>query len=300
MHPVPDVSEAVIAKCSAVLAHVKAVLKGKGVHGIVSLGRKFRSMDDDGSKALSYSEFTRAMREMNLDEGALNALFRYFDADCNGVVTYEEFLTGLRGELNDRRQAIVDQAYAVLDKNSDGQVDMQDVVGRYDVSQHPDVQAGLKSKIHVLREFLDSFDCGEKDGIITPYEFSRYYGNVSAAIDDDDYFELMIRNVWHISGGEGWTENTTCRRVLVTHPNGRQTVEEITDDFDIDKHDIEAMKAVLRARGIHAVAIELLGDTSQTVSVANISPTTADDQIMKNKREAVNIRAKNMQSSIIF
>lgn len=300
MHPVPDVSEAVIAKCSAVLAHVKAVLKGKGVHGIVSLGRKFRSMDEDGSKALSYSEFTRAMREMNLDEGALNALFRYFDADCNGVVTYEEFLTGLRGDLNDRRQAIVDQAYAVLDKNSDGLVDMQDVIGRYDVSQHPDVQGGLKTKIQVLREFLDSFDCGEKDGIITPYEFSRYYGNVSAAIDDDDYFELMIRNAWHISGGEGWAENTTCRRVLVTHPNGRQTVEEITDDFDIDKNDIEAMKAVLRARGIHAVAIELLGDTNQASTVANISPTTTDDQIMKNKREAVNIRAKNMQSSIIF
>lgn len=37
----------------------------------------------------------------------------------------------------------------------------------------------------------------------------------------------MIRNAWHISGGEGWCENTTCRRVLVTHKDGTQTVEEI-------------------------------------------------------------------------
>lgn len=39
---------------------------------------------------------------------------------------------------------------------------------------------------------------------VTPDEFVAYYNNVSASIDNDDYFELMIRNAWHISGGEGW------------------------------------------------------------------------------------------------
>jgi calcyphosin len=62
---------------------------------------------------------------------------------------------------------------------------------------------------------------------VTVKEFCKYYANLSSSIDEDDYFELMMRNAWHISGGEGWCANTTCRRVLVTHTDGTQTVEEI-------------------------------------------------------------------------
>ena len=87
--------------------------------------------------------------------------------------------------------------------------------------------SGKRTPSEVLREFLDTFDSVEKDGKITPEEFCEYYSNVSASIDDDDYFELMIRNAWHISGGEGWCGNSSCRRVLVSHTDGHQTVEEI-------------------------------------------------------------------------
>ena len=43
----------------------------------------------------------------------------------------------------------------------------------------------------VLRELLDAFDEGEKDGIVTTDEFLHYYQRVGASIDDDDYFELV-------------------------------------------------------------------------------------------------------------
>jgi hypothetical protein len=33
------------------------------------------------------------------------------------------------------------------------------------------------------------------DGKVTKNEFENYYYNVSAAIDRDEYFELMMRNV---------------------------------------------------------------------------------------------------------
>lgn len=66
--------------------------------------------------------------------------------------------------------------FQVMDTNGDGTVDVQDMVSRYDVTQHPDVINGSRSKFEVLREFMDTFDGGNKDGIITPLEFAQYYG----------------------------------------------------------------------------------------------------------------------------
>lgn len=55
---------------------------------------------------------------------------------------------------------------------------------------------------------------------MTLEEFEDYYKDISCSIDNDDYFELMIRNAWHIAGGEGWCENTTIKRYLETDENG--------------------------------------------------------------------------------
>ena len=34
----------------------------------------------------------------------------------------------------------------------------------------------------------------------------------------------MIRNAWHLAGGEGWAENTSIPRHLVTDAQGNQKV----------------------------------------------------------------------------
>ena len=65
-------------------------------------------------------------------------------------------------------------------------------------------------------EFTSAWD-KSGDGTITWEEFLDYYRDISVGIDNEDYFELMIRNAWHLSGGEGQAANTSCRRVLVIH-----------------------------------------------------------------------------------
>jgi Ca2+-binding EF-hand superfamily protein len=228
-----------------------------GARGIIGLGRKFRIVDDDGSGSLDRTEFAKCLVEhaQDLQENEIDELFARFDKDKDGTVDFEEFLATVRGGLNPRRKKMVELAFSTIDANGDGIVDTQDLVGRYDASRHPDVLEGRKTETDVFRLFLDTFDAGDHDGIVHPEEFERYYEAVSASIDDDDYFELMMRNAWHISGGEGWCENTTCRRVLVVDGRGEQSVQEVKNDLDVAGDDVAAMKRNIEAQGVEVASL---------------------------------------------
>lgn len=173
--------------------------------------------------------------------------------------------------MNERRRGLVQMAFKVLDSDGSGEIDINDIKGVYNAKFHPDVIAEKKTEEEVLADFLQSFERpvnpnskvkdpkGKKttsagDGIVTLEEFLEYYANISASIDDDNYFELMMRNAWHISGGEGVCANTTNRRILVTDANGNQTVQEVKDDIRIRKDDTKAIIENLKKQGIENVA----------------------------------------------
>lgn len=162
--------------------------------------------------------------------------------------------------MNARRLKLVKLAFLKIDKDRSGILDLNDVKGVYNARAHPDVMSGRRTEDEVLVEFINNFKIGgEKDGVVTPKEFEDYYANISASIDDDDYFELMMRNSWHISGGEGWCANTTNKRVLVTHDDGTQTVEEVKNDIGISSRDTDGMMRQLRSQGINAKTINTAG-----------------------------------------
>jgi calcyphosin len=167
--------------------------------------------------------------------------------------------------MSDRRRSLVALAFKKLDKDGNGMLEPSDVAGAYDATKHPDVLSGKKTSTEVLREFLDTFDVGGVvDGKVTRQEFESYYDNISASIDNDDYFELMIRNAWHISGGEGWAANSANRRVLVTDSDGNQSVQEIREDLGLKADDKAGMMARLRAQGTNASNISLFGGYDNT------------------------------------
>lgn len=246
-----------IVDIATLLLHFQESLKKHGAKGIFGLARKFRIMDDDNSGKLSLDEFTKGVKELDLSWSVIQtkAVFDSFDTDHVGGISYNEFLRGARGEINENRKQLVLQAFEILDKDKSGSIEVEEIKSRYNTSKHPDVISGKKTSEEVLLEFLHTFD-GHNDGTIahrnapvTFSDFLEYYNNISASIDRDDYFELMMRNAWHISGGHGWSENTTCRRVLVTHSDSSETVEEVKNDLGLGA-DIEAITVRLRAQGI--------------------------------------------------
>ena len=229
------------------------ILQRAGNLGFRGLTRSLRIMDDDGNKKLSRREFKEGLKVygIHIDVSELDAVFNTFDRDGDGAISVGEFVRTIRGPMNSRRLTLVNMAYERIDTDKSGCVSFAELKSIYgqNLSQHPNVMSGSKTEREVLLEFISCWD-KSGDGNVTPHEFQDYYNDISANIDNDDYFELMIRNAWHMSGGEGWCENTSCRRVLVIHNNGSQTVEEIENDLGIGPEDIDKMKEKLIEQGI--------------------------------------------------
>ncbi|CAF4082028.1 unnamed protein product [Adineta steineri] len=183
------------------LERLRAECLKRGAQGIKGLSLLFRIMDDNGDRKLNMEEFQKGVQEygLNFSKADINELFRQFDTDKNGSIDYEEFLFRLRPPMNNFRLDLVAKAFAKLDKNHDGQITIEDLRGVFNVKKNSKYLSGDIDEDKGLREFLNSFDYGEHiDGVVTREEFNNYYSGVSASIDNDMYFDLMMRNAWKL------------------------------------------------------------------------------------------------------
>jgi Ca2+-binding EF-hand superfamily protein len=164
-------------------------------------------MDDNNSGTLDMYEFKKGIRDFAVDVDPQDAenLFKAFDLNGNGEIDFDEFIRVVVGPMNLFRTQLVQKAYRKIDFNGDGVLDIRDIKGKYDASKHPDVKSGKKTEDEVLKEFLETFEMhhnvmhGTKsDGIVTLDEFIEYYTNISANIDNDAYFDLMMNNAWNL------------------------------------------------------------------------------------------------------
>jgi len=83
--------------------------------------------------SLDKYEFTKAMQDFMLgfSEGEIGVLFRAFDYDHSGLVEYDEFLRTIRGPMNPFRKGYVAKAFANIDKDGNGWVNIDDLRGVY-------------------------------------------------------------------------------------------------------------------------------------------------------------------------
>jgi len=187
------------------LERLREILGKRGTRGIVALGKWFHIADTDRSQTLDRDEFVVIMKRMRmgLTEEENHELFDFFDRDHGGSISYDEFLQRIRGQMNDFRRAIAMKAYDILDVNGDHTVTLDEIRSKYTVSKnHPEVASGKKTEEEVLLEFIETFEgehsANRGDGEISPEEWCGYYDDVSASVDRDDYFELMMNSAWRL------------------------------------------------------------------------------------------------------
>eukprot|EP00760_Papus_ankaliazontas_P023294 PhM_4_TR2024/c0_g1_i1/m.70628 len=235
-----EISDPVLSKIKRVALRV-----GKE-NGIRGLSRAFRIMDDDGDQKLDKSEFLTGMRDygIELTPAEADRVFAIFDKNRDGTITATEFICAIRGGLSPLRLAAVQRVFAKFDRNSDGMISVDDLRGTYDVSCHPKVLNGEASEEEVLTSFLNSFEPDEstRDGVISRQEFEQYYAAVSANIDTDEYFLVMMNNCWKLSD--------TVHTVAVDppgekKPESRSQVLARNNDTDAAKDSVRRVRAQL-------------------------------------------------------
>jgi len=254
-------------RATTAIGKVREILtkRSGGVSSLKGLGLQYKLLDERGGGAVDRAElelgFEKFMRAfgVKLTKAEIDELFKMFDKNNDGIISYEEFIYGIRGSMPDFRVQLVKLAWAVLDDAHRGYVTLEDIARKYDVSGHPLVKEGKMTPADAVRAFMSHWHLDNKKHTddVTEEEFINYYEWVSSVIDRDDYFELMIRNAWHIDGGSGWAENTSNLRVLVTHEDGHQSVETIKNDLGLKRDDIEGIKNRLRAQGIKVKSVSL-------------------------------------------
>jgi calcyphosin len=69
----------------------------------------------------------------------------------------------------------------------------------YNVSNNPKYVGGVETKEEILKAFIDHFEeHHHKNSCITNEDFENYYAALSASVEDDTYFDLVIRQVYKL------------------------------------------------------------------------------------------------------
>ena len=214
--------------------NIMAVCGGEGLKGLKRELAAMVAHDDHGQ--LSKYELAAGLEDkgISLNNRELGEVFRHFDADHSGAVTYAEFITGVRGTMSGLRRAQVDVTYDFLERQ--GATTLKALLAKYDGSWHPAARAGLVSPKAVEADFeAELAQLLGDETRVTREHFVEIFEDLSYLIEGDDFFELMIRNGFHfaptvdpkkqarglapepvkereVTEGEGWRQRGYVRR----------------------------------------------------------------------------------------
>ncbi|CAD8052399.1 unnamed protein product [Paramecium primaurelia] len=184
-----------------IIKKITKSLLGKSQTTIRTLGKTFRGFESfDKNNRMDKDEFLIGLKQNGvvLTKFQTDFLLNYLDRNRDGSIDVAEFFYLIRGTPNENRMQVIIQAFKKFDKDNLGYIVADDFKGIFNAKNHPKVTRGELTEDQAYIELLQYFKEGNKSGHITLDEWKEYYAAISADIEKDDNFILLIKETWRL------------------------------------------------------------------------------------------------------
>ena len=181
-------------------------LKLRGLRGLMNLHKQFIFTCPNLSKiTLPYFIQVLKNQKINLSNKEYSKIFSDF-SNNNETLDFPGFIRAFKKPLNDKRLSAVEDAFSLLDVDSNDNIYIETIKKKYNPKGNPLVKSGKKNEEEIATEFLDCFELNYNlltavdnqnvTNLVSFEEFANFYEYVSFLYDNDEEFVQMVNESW--------------------------------------------------------------------------------------------------------
>ena len=165
---------------------------------------KIKRKEDKLKETVSYNDLCNSLLESNilLNIDLIKDFFFILDLCDSNSISTNELLRLIRGNLNEKRKNLITEQFNNINTKNEKWISTIYLKSIYNNKEHPEVILGRKNENEIFNKFnytLDIFlNIKKRENKINYSDFIEYYIPISSSIDNDNYFENMIKGVWNI------------------------------------------------------------------------------------------------------
>ncbi|XP_014260322.1 calcyphosin-like protein [Cimex lectularius] len=179
------------------LEKVRLLCQSRGTTGFLEFGRALRKGTTEN---MNLEDFEKGMAEagVQLDKDEVAELFEKLDKSGSGTVTLNDVISAVMPKLPESRVKTISDAFDKLDKGNEGAITIDGMRGLYSVKKNTKFLSGEETEEEIKQKFCSIFEKGMSSGKISREEFFHYYYGISASIESDIHFDLMMRQTYKL------------------------------------------------------------------------------------------------------
>jgi Ca2+-binding EF-hand superfamily protein len=173
----------------------------KGMDGFWNLRSYFQELENKmvGKGKFESEDLKNALVKwgIQMKHKYIDIVINAIDTQQNGLIDFRDLLAVVRGRIPDSRVEFLRRVFDALDAKQNGLVALHTLKENFKGEDHPLVRLNGYTQQEALQHVLSSFDINGKTVKAIDFNaFAEYYYDLSPAINDDDYFEGIVKSNW--------------------------------------------------------------------------------------------------------